>query len=407
MYLFFFELFKDNGISNSLSSFLGLLSVSSIIILITIILSYVSRNFIKKIFTQIAKRTSSNFDDSLIENKIPSLLGYLPPLFFLIIQVPELLSSFQNLSVVILNILEALAAFIGILIIRGVLKSITDQLRNLSILKDKPLESYLQVFMIFIWFVGGIIILSLLTGKEVGVFLTTLGALSAVILLIFKDTLLGFVASIQITINDTVRIGDWITMKNYNADGDVIAISLSTVKIQNFDKTITTIPTYKLISDSFTNWRGMSDSDGRRIKRAILVKASSIKFLSDAEIKSLKKIDLIADYIKRRNDEIKSHNDLIQTDKIELINGRNFTNIGLFRAYIKSYLDNHSKINNKMTVMCRQLSPTPTGIPLEVYAFITDKDWTAYEGIVSDIFDHLLSALPSFDLENFELYSKY
>tara|TARA_B100001059_G_scaffold234311_1_gene276531 strand:+ start:34 stop:1257 length:1224 start_codon:yes stop_codon:yes gene_type:complete len=407
MYLFFFELFKDNGISNSLSSFLGLLSVSGIIILITIILSYVSRNFIKKIFTQIAKRTSSNFDDSLIENKIPSLLGYLPPLFFLIIQVPELLSSFQNLSVVILNILEALAAFIGILIIRGVLKSITDQLRNLSILKDKPLESYLQVFMIFIWFVGGIIILSLLTGKEVGVFLTTLGALSAVILLIFKDTLLGFVASIQITINDTVRIGDWITMKNYNADGDVIAISLSTVKIQNFDKTITTIPTYKLISDSFTNWRGMSDSDGRRIKRAILVKASSIKFLNDAEIKSLKKIDLIADYIKRRNDEIKSHNDLIQTDKIELINGRNFTNIGLFRAYIKSYLDNHSKINNKMTVMCRQLSPTPTGIPLEVYAFITDKDWTAYEGIVSDIFDHLLSALPSFDLENFELYSKY
>jgi miniconductance mechanosensitive channel len=407
MYLFFFELFKDNGISNSLSSFLGLLSVSGIIILVTIILSYVSRNFIKKIFTQIAKRTSSNFDDSLIENKIPSLLGYLPPLFFLIIQVPELLSSFQNLSVVILNILEALAAFIGILIIRGVLKSITDQLRNLSILKDKPLESYLQVFMIFIWFVGGIIILSLLTGKEVGVFLTTLGALSAVILLIIKDTLLGFVASIQITINDTVRIGDWITMKNYNADGDVIAISLSTVKIQNFDKTITTIPTYKLISDSFTNWRGMSDSDGRRIKRAILVKASSIKFINDAEIKSLKKIDLIADYIKRRNDEIKSHNDLIQTDKIELINGRNFTNIGLFRAYIKSYLDNHSKINNKMTVMCRQLSPTPTGIPLEVYAFITDKDWTAYEGIVSDIFDHLLSALPSFDLENFELYSKY
>ena len=213
--------------------------------------------------------------------------------------------------------------------------------------------------------------------------------------------------SIQLSSNDLIRIGDWVTMKKFGADGDVIEINLNSVKIQNFDKTITTIPTYKLISDSFTNWRGMSDSDGRRIKRAILVKASSIKFINDAEIKSLKKIDLIADYIKRRNDEIKSHNDLIQTDKIELINGRNFTNIGLFRAYIKSYLDNHSKINNKMTVMCRQLSPTPTGIPLEVYAFITDKDWTAYEGIVSDIFDHLLSALPSFDLENFELYSKY
>tara|TARA_B110000881_G_C18528283_1_gene491526 strand:- start:322 stop:1107 length:786 start_codon:yes stop_codon:yes gene_type:complete len=260
--------------------------------------------------------------------------------------------------------------------------------------------------MIFIWFIGGIIILSLLTGKEVGVFLTTLGALSAVILLIFKDTLLGFVASIQITINDTVRIGDWITMNNSNGDGDVISISLSTVKIQNFDNTITTIPTYKLISDSFTNWRGMSDSDGRRIKRAILVKASSIKFLNDQEIEPLKKIELISSFISNREKEIKTHNNSLKTNKVKLINGRNLTNIGLFRAYIKEYLDQHSKVNKNMTIMCRQLAPTPTGIPLEIYAFITDKDWSIYESIVSDIFDHLLSALPNFKLENFEYSSK-
>ncbi|MDG2371299.1 MAG: mechanosensitive ion channel [Flavobacteriaceae bacterium] len=406
MYLFFFELFENNGLSTSLASFLSFTCIISIIVLITVLLSFISRSFIKKLFNQIAKRTSSNFDDSLIQNKIPSLLGYLPPLLFLIIELPELLSNLPKLVIIISNTLEAVTAFLVILIIRGFLKSVTDQLRKYPVLKDKPLESYLQVFMIFIWFIGGILILSLLTGKEIGVFLTTLGALSAVILLIFKDTLLGFVASMQITINDTVRIGDWITMSNSNGDGDVISISLSSVKIQNFDNTITTIPTYKLISDSFTNWRGMSESDGRRIKRAILIRASSIKFLNDQEIEPLREIDIISSFIKNREKEIKTHNNSLKSDKVQLINGRNFTNIGLFRAYIKSYLDQHSKVNKKMTIMCRQLPPTPTGIPLEIYAFITDKDWSIYEGIVSDIFDHLLSALPSFGLENFEFHSK-
>ena len=406
MYSFFFKLFENSGLSDSLSKILTLVCVIGIIAFITLILSFISRNLIKKIFNQVSKRTSSNFDDSLIQNNIPSLLGYLPPLFFLIVELPELLNSHPKLVIITLNILEATTAFLAILIVRGFLKSITDQLRKYPILKDKPLESYLQVFMIFIWFIGGILILSLLTGKEIGVFLTTLGALSAVIILVFKDTLLGFVASIQITINDTVRIGDWITMNNSNADGDVIGISLSTVKIQNFDKTITTIPTYKLISDSFTNWRGMSESEGRRIKRSILIKAGSIKFLNDQEIEPLKNIEIIRSYINDRQKEIKKHNDLANANKVDLINGRNFTNIGLFRAYINTYLNQHDKINKKMTIMCRQLSPTPTGVPLEIYAFITDKDWSVYEGIVSDIFDHLLSALPSFELVNFEYYSK-
>ena len=407
MYLFFLNLFKNQGLSDSLSNFLSLTSVILIIAIITLILSALSKNIIKKLFNQIAKRTSSDFDDSLIKNKIPSLLGYLPPLFFLIIELPEVLSSIPKLVKIISNFLEAITAFLAILIIRGFLKSLTDQLRKYPLLKDKPLESYLQVFMIFIWFIGGIVILSLLTGKEIGVFLTTLGALSAVILLIFKDTLLGFVASIQITINDTVRIGDWITMGNSNGDGDVISISLSTVKIQNFDKTITTIPTYKLISDSFTNWRGMSESNGRRIKRSILIKTTSIKFLNDSEIEPLRKIHLLESFIIKRDVQIKEYNNLNNTDKEQLVNGRNFTNIGLFRAYVKNYLEHHSKINQNMTVMCRQLSPGPTGIPLEVYAFISDKDWSNYEGIVSDIFDHLLAALPSFELENFEFNSKY
>tara|TARA_A100001011_G_scaffold65799_1_gene66852 strand:+ start:491 stop:1243 length:753 start_codon:yes stop_codon:yes gene_type:complete len=248
--------------------------------------------------------------------------------------------------------------------------------------------------------------LSLLTGKEVGVFLTTLGALSAVILLIFKDTILGFVASIQITINDTVRLGDWVTMNDVGADGDVISISLSSVKIQNFDKTITTVPTYKLISDSFTNWRGMSESDGRRIKRSILIKADSIKFMSENEINSLREIEILKTFINNREKEINDFNKKKSSNKSQLINGRNFTNLGLFRHYINNYLNQHPKINKDMTIMCRQLTPTPTGVPLEIYAFITDKVWVNYEAIVSDIFDHLLASISSFDLKNFEYYSK-
>ena len=257
--------------------------------------------------------------------------------------------------------------------------------------------------MIFIWFVGIILILSVLTGREVGTFLASLGALSAIIILVFRDTILGFVSSIQITVNDTVRIGDWITMKGSNADGNVIEVNLSTVKVQNFDNTITTIPTYKLVSDSFINWRGMSESDGRRIKRSLLIKPSSIKFLNDEEIESLKKIHLLSDYIKKIHKEIKSYNSSNQVDKSMLINGRNLTNLGIFREYIQRYLKEHPDTNDNLTMMCRQLQPTAQGIPIQIYAFSKDKEWTKYEALTSDIFDHLLSSVKYFNLECFEL----
>ncbi len=402
----FLKFFKNQGIDNSTSSILSYLLIFLIIFIITICIYWISSRIIKNLFRQIAKKTNSDFDDALIRHNVPSFIAYLLPLFFLIFQFQEVLSILPKLLSISINILEAIIALITILMIRGVLKSIKDQLIKYPILKDKPLESYIQVFMIFIWFFGAIIILSLLTGKEIGVFLTTLGALSAVILLIFKDTILGFVASIQITINDTVRLGDWITINNSGADGDVISISLSSVKIQNFDKTITTVPTYKLISDSFTNWRGMSESEGRRIKRSLLIKADSIKFMSDDEVKSMREIQLISTFIYNREKEINDYNIKNSTNKNQLINGRNFTNLGLFRNYIKNYLNQHPDINKKMTIMCRQLTPTPTGVPLEIYAFIKDKDWVNYEGIVSDIFDHLLASTSSFGLKNFEYYSK-
>jgi miniconductance mechanosensitive channel len=245
-------------------------------------------------------------------------------------------------------------------------------------------------------------IFSIVTGKEITTFLAAMGALSAVILLIFKDTILGFVASIQLSSNDLIRIGDWITMKQYGADGDVIEINLNSVKIQNFDKTITTIPTYKLISDSFKNWRGMSESDGRRIKRSLLIKGSSIKFLDNQQLQELKKIKLLETVISAKEKEIKIYNSNLDIDNSILVNGRNLTNLGLFRNYIELYLDNTSNINSEMTVMCRQLTPTPHGIPLEIYAFSNNKVWKDYEHIMSDIFDHLLASLNFFHLELFE-----
>lgn len=368
-------------------------------ILITLVLFWVSRKFILGLFSRISRKTKSTFDDILLEHKIPKLLSYFPAIFILHKLIPDLFDK-QNW---IENIFEALTVIVALALVRALLKSLRDYLKTLNSFKDKPIDSYIQVIMIVLWFIGGIVILSILTGTEVGTFLTTLGALSAVLLFVFKDTILGFVASVQITINDTVRIGDWISMPNNNADGTVMKISLSSVQIQNFDNTITSIPTYKLISDSFVNWRGMSESSGRRIKRSLLIKVSSIRFLKDEEIEPLKKINLMEGVIQEKDADIKSYNAVSKVDKSLLINGRNLTNIGLFRIYTEAYLQKHPMVNKEMTLMCRQLAPTPQGVPIEVYVFSKDKVWENYEHIVADIFDHLLASTQYFHLECFEL----
>jgi miniconductance mechanosensitive channel len=271
--------------------------------------------------------------------------------------------------------------------------------------KDKPVDSYIQVFMIFAWVFGILAAFAILTGIEFIKFITTIGAASAVLILVFKDTILGFVASIQVSINDMVRIGDWVTFEKYGADGDVTEINLSTVKIQNFDLTITTIPTYALISDSFQNWRGMQDSGGRRIKRAINIKMASIHYLSNEEIGAFKKIESIATYLDTRQTDIESYNTQNNIDKELLLNGRNLTNIGVFRKYAETYIENHSGIHKEMTLMVRQLEPGTQGIPIEIYAFSKDKRWENYEYIMADIFDHIIAAVPYFNLETFELPS--
>jgi len=377
--------------------------LSIIFLMISSIIYWVSRRVVLGLFYRISRKTKTHFDDLLIKNKTAKRLAYLFPVLFLYQFLPEIFSNNQTVFELLKNILEAFSIVIIINLIRALLKTINDYIKTIPSFKDKPIDSYIQVIMIFLWFIGGILILSVLTGKDVGTFLTTLGALSAVLLFVFKDTILGFVASVQITVNDTVRIGDWITMPGNNADGDVISISLSAVQIQNFDKTITSIPTYKLLSDAFINWRGISDSDGRRIKRSLLIKISSIRFLEAEELVEIEKIERIKPFIEKRKAEIESSNQREKNDKKLLINGRNLTNLGLFRNYTEAYLKEHPMVNPNMTIMCRQLSPTAQGIPLEVYVFSVDKDWKNYEHIAADIFDHLLAATKYFNLECFEL----
>ena len=382
----------NSNVSGLISSALIIISISVIVLAI----NFITRNIILSFFKRIAKSTSSTFDDLLIKNKVPRLLSFIPSLFFLYLIIP---TYTDNLIIII----EALTILLFIVTVKSILSTVKDYFKLSPSLKHIPIDSYIQVIMIFLWFIGIILILSVLTGREIGTFLASLGALSAIIILVFRDTILGFVSSIQITVNDTVRIGDWITMKGSDADGTVIEVNLSTVKVQNFDNTITTIPTYKLVSDSFVNWRGMEESKGRRIKRSLLIKPSSIGFLKNNEIDELKKVKLITEYLNTKIKEIDSYNQKNNADKSMLLNGRNLTNLGVFRVYIEQYLKAHPMTNDDLTMMCRQLEPTSQGIPIQIYAFSKDKEWTKYEALTSDIFDHLLSSVKYFNLECFEL----
>ena len=401
----FYELLIEFEIPDFYAKLINLFLVGLIIILIVVVLNYISKTSIRNFIERISINSKNNFDNFLVANNIQVHLSRLVPFVFLYWILPFWLEDYQTGLIYSNLILEVYFIFLIVWIIRSFLNAAKEFFKTIDSFKDKPVDSFVQVAMILVWFMAIILVFSILTGKEVSTFLTAMGALSAVILLIFKDTILGLVASIQLTSNDLIRIGDWITMKQFGADGDVIEINLNSVKVQNFDKTITTIPTYKLISDSFKNWRGMSDSNGRRIKRALLIKGSSIKFMGEEELSKLQKIKLISDYISQTKSEIIEHNSNLDIVSEIKVNGRNLTNIGLFRKYTENYLVSNKLINNEMTVMCRQLTPTSQGVPLEIYAFITDKEWKNYENIVSDLFDHLLASLSTFDLELFELPS--
>ncbi len=400
---FIYDWLLGLGLEGNIASYLSLGIMLVAVFLTAFILDWVVWKLLRNISVRLARRSKNNFDNFLVAHKAPRALAHLIPLLFLNLMVPVVFVDFPTLGEIAWRVLAALVVLQALAVIRRFLRSIRDYLWTKPNFKDKPLDSYLQVFMIFAWTLGILSVLVIVTETSMGSFLTALGAASAIILLVFKDTILGFVASIQVSINDMVRIGDWISMDKYGADGDVVEITLATVKVQNFDKTITTIPTYALISDSFKNWRGMQLSGGRRIKRSLIIRQKSIRFLTAENIEALKRIHLISDYISLRSEQIDAYNKEHGFDKGLMLNGRNLTNFGVFRKYATNYLENHSALNKNMTMMVRQLQPTSEGIPLEIYAFSADVRWQNYEYVMADIFDHLLAALPFFSLEHFEL----
>ena len=405
IFSFLYPVFKNWGLGSTISSYLSLL-INLILLWFLAYGIYLLFKFVLvSSLNLISNKSKTKFDDLLVANKTPKYIAHLIPFFFVLKLVPIILERYDYWEVVFSKIVSIYVLILVLKILRTIFNSLRDYLKQKPVYSDKPIDSFIQIIMIVLWLAG----ISLIFSKifEVGQkdFLTFIGAASAIIILLFRDTILGFVSSVQVSINDMVRIGDWITMDKFGADGDVIEINLTTVKVQNFDNTITTIPTYALSSDSFRNWRGMLNSNGRRIKRHILIKTSSIRFLEDSEIENLKKIEIISSYIDNRKKEIDKFNTTNTIDKSILINGRNLTNIGLFRKYITQYLHNYPGLNQDMIIICRQLQSTAQGTPLEVYAFTIDKRFENYEYIMADIFDHIIASITYFDLEIFELPS--
>ncbi len=400
-----YPLLKKLDLGETISAYLSLAVNIVILSILSYIIYRVFRFILVRTMIITARRTKTRFDDLLVSNKTAKYIAHLIPLLFIYKCVPIILKNFVYWESVFGKLVAIYIILLSLYIIKTILNALRDHLKQDHKYSDKPIDSYIQVIMIVLWVFAFIFVVSKIFDITTGTMLGTFGAISAIIILIFRDTILGFVASVQVSLNDMVRIGDWITFDKFGADGDVIEINLATVKVRNFDNTTTTIPTYSLIADSFRNWRGMLDSDGRRIKRHVLIKANTIRFLGEEELLELKKIQLVSSYIENRQNEIEKFNKTHQIDKSVLINGRNMTNFGLFRKYITQYLSQYPGLNKDMILLCRQLQPTPQGIPLEIYTFSNDKRFENYEYIMADIFDHVFASIKYFDLEIYEMPS--
>ncbi|NCU17308.1 mechanosensitive ion channel family protein [Pallidibacillus pasinlerensis] len=369
-----------------------------LIALICIVANFLTKKVVVRIISHMVSMSKFKWNDILLKRRVFHKLSHIVPAIIIYYFAPtfpryqHLIESGANIYLIIVNLI----------VISSALDAFHDIYETFEISKIRPIKGVIQIVKIVLAIIGIILIISILLNKSPFILLSGLGALSAVLMLVFKDSILGLVAGVQLSANDMVRVGDWITMPKHGADGDVIEISLHTVKVQNFDKTITTIPSYSLISDSFINWRGMQNSGGRRIKRPIYIDVNSIRFCDDEMINKFRRINFLADYIDERLVEIQKFNETHNIDRSNPVNGRALTNIGVFRAYIKNYLLNHSGIHKGMTLMVRQLEPTERGLPIELYCFTNTTDWTEYETIQDDIFDHLFVVAPEFGLRIFQ-----
>ncbi len=391
------------GVPQESSHFLKMVVLTLLTLFIAVLIWVIGQKIINKFAGRLAKRTRTNFDDYLVEKGFFRKVGHIIPISVISTLTPIVFTDYPDVKAYVDRISDGLFIFFVLRAIDAFINASGRYYATNQKYKDKPVASFTQLGKIIIWLFGSLLLVGIVLGESPFRMFTALGAASAVLLFVFKDAILGFVASIQMTVNDMIRLGDWVSVPKYGADGDVIEINLTTVKVQNWDRTISTVPTYSFVSDGVTNWRGMQESGGRRIKRAVRIEISSIKLCDQEMLVRFRKIELVRPYIEQRSLEIAEYNSShgVDTDG-SIVNGRRMTNIGVFRNYVLAYLKNNPRINQEMSLMVRQLEPTEHGVPLEVYCFSAIKTWVEYESVQSDLFDHIFAAAPHFDLEIYE-----
>ena len=398
MYDSIYNWIAQNGLEGTVAVYLSWAALAVGVIILATLASFVTKHIFLAAMSLIIKRTKTTWDDALLKRHVLHRAAHIAPalvFYHLAPQFPAVEELIHRLAVVYMLVVGATVA-------SAFLNALLDVYNSLELSRNRPIKGFVQLARIILFVFVTVLVVAVLFKQSPLGLLGGLGALTAVIVLVFRDTILGLVASFQITSNNIVRVGDWIEFAKYGADGDVIDISLLQVRVQNWDKTISTIPTYALISDSFKNWRGMTESGGRRIKRAINIDMNSVRFCDEEMIGRFAKIKFISGYIRKKKEELELYNTELKVDNSVLANGRRMTNLGTFRAYVSAYLKNHPMIRQDMTFLVRHLTPGEHGLPLEIYVFSKDQEWANYESIQADIFDHIIAVVPLFDLRIFQ-----
>ena len=393
----------DQGIEAGVAAIAAVATGVLVVVILAVVANVVAKRLLLRAVLGLAGRTETNWDDVLTERRVFHRLARIAPALVVYFFSPAVLGADSSAARLVTAGCLLYSVVVVVSVLDGLLSATVDIMRGFPVGGRLPLTSFAQVAKLVLYGVAFIVALSVIIGESPALLFSGLGVMTTVLMLVFKDPILGFVAGIQLSANQMVTPGDWIEMPKYGADGDVLEVALTTVKVQNFDKTITTVPTYALISESFKNWRGMSESGGRRIKRAINIDMSSIRFCDDTMLERLSKLHYMADYLAQKRREIETWNAGHEGEPATSLHPRRLTNIGTFRAYIVAYLRHHPKIHPQLTFLVRQLAPTVHGLPVEIYVFSTDQNWINYEGIQSNIFDHLLAVVPEFDLRVYQI----
>ena len=391
------------GLSASKADQLDQFILFALLLLIAFGVDFICRFILLHIVSALVKRTRVTWDDILFDRSVLIRLSRMVAPLVLSLTIPMAFAGVESFGLLLISRLCNVLILITFLnFINALLKAIYTVYNSKEQFRDRPLKGLLQTAQVALWFIGGIVIIATLLGKSPLSLLAGLGASAAILMLVFKDSIMGVVSGVQLSANDMLKGGDWIAMPKYGADGTVIEVTLNTVKVRNWDNTITTLPPYLLVSDSFQNWRGMQESGGRRVKRSVNIDMNSVRFCTPEMLDKYRKIKLLADYIDQTEKVIKDYNEAQQIDNSVLVNGRRQTNLGVFRAYLNAYLHNLPTVNDEMTILVRHLQPTDHGIPVELYFFTRTTDWAPYEQIQADVFDHLLAIVPEFDLRVFQ-----